>query len=289
MNKRNRFTEKETELLKEYWPTGNRDALAPVLTRHPWKSIKKKSNEIGLTRNRRGHPVNESFFSKWSPEMAYCLGYTFADGSIKGTKGKISTWWFWNIYSSDKHIVQDISDAVGWEGKIHISNRSDRYGKKTMYRLSIGSKKLIADLRKLGLTQNKTKTMQPPNVPTKYLGHFMRGCFDGDGNIGWTKSKYISVGIGSASYDFIDWAATIISTTLGIKKPTISKRSSIDFWSIRFAGYNAKRWLDFVYKDATIFLKRKHNIYELSNKRGRHHSVVPKFTMSFHNRWSGHS
>jgi len=292
MNKRNRFTEKEIELLKEHWPTGNRAALKPVLDRHPWCSIKRKSNGMGLTRNRRGHPVNESFFSAWSPEMAYILGYTFADGNIKGLAGKQSVWWYWSVYSADKHIVEDIANAVEWGGKIYESNNSNHFGTKTMYRLVIGSNELVSDLIKLGIEPNKAKTMQHPNIPNRFISHFMRGYFDGDGSIGWTKPNglsYISVGLGSASCDFVSWVADVIGNVLSVCPPSIHKRAKKDFWEFHFSGKNAKRWLNFMYQDATILLHRKHKIYQIADDCGRHPSTKPKFTMSFSKRWSGHS
>lgn len=288
---RKRFTDREIELLKEHWPTGNKNALAQVAERHSWVSIKAKSNRIGLTRVRRGYPVNESFFSKWSPVMAYILGYTYADGNIHGLRGKKSTWWYWRIDSSDKQIIIDISDAVEWGGKVYIGKSPGHYGKKPMYRLAIGSNKLVADLRNLGLTQNKTKVMQPPDIPSQFLSHFMRGYFDGDGRMGWHISgslRYISTGIGSASRDFIVWIANAVSDTLNIKTPHISRQHDKDFWSINLIGYNGKQWLDFIYQDATIFLERKHKIYQIATNKGTHPDNKPKFSMSFSKRWSSH-
>src|SRR3989338_1438287 len=39
------------------------------------------------------------------------------------------------------------------------------------------------DLYNLGMRQNKTKSLAVPKVPNKYFNHFVRGYFDGDGNV----------------------------------------------------------------------------------------------------------
>lgn len=54
----------------------------------------------------------------------------------------------------------------------------------------MGSKKWFFDLSRLGFTQNKSKALQVPTIPTKYFGHFVRGYFDGDGCVYFNKLKY---------------------------------------------------------------------------------------------------
>ena len=42
---------------------------------------------------------------------------------------------------------------------------------------------MFADLTKLGFMQNKSKIVRLPTIPDEYLGDFLRGYFDGDGNV----------------------------------------------------------------------------------------------------------
>ena len=52
---------------------------------------------------------NEAFFKKWSPEMAYVLGFFAADGTmIKNKRGAH----FIEIQSADKEIVYKIRDVL---------------------------------------------------------------------------------------------------------------------------------------------------------------------------------
>ena len=50
-------------------------------------------------------------------------------------------------------------------------------------RLQIGSIEMCDDLRKLGFTERKTKNLSVRKVPSQYFSDFVRGYFDGDGNV----------------------------------------------------------------------------------------------------------
>ncbi len=49
--------------------------------------------------------------------------------------------------------------------------------------MQIGSIEMCDDLRKLGFSERKTKSLAVPHVPEKYFSDFVRGYFDGDGNV----------------------------------------------------------------------------------------------------------
>ncbi|MFH1385548.1 MAG: LAGLIDADG family homing endonuclease [Patescibacteria group bacterium] len=115
--------------------------------------------------------------------MAYVLGFFTADGSmIKNKRGAH----FIEFQITDKDLLFKIRKALGSNHKITTRKRGRNW--KTIYRLQIGSKKIYNDLIVLGLTERKSRTINFPYVPNKYLSHFIRGYFDGDGNV--TVSKY---------------------------------------------------------------------------------------------------
>ncbi len=132
------------------------------------------------------HKVNEKFFEKWSPNMAYVLGYIYADGSLDDSpymRGK-----YIQITSIDEDSIQRIKNWLSSEHKIN-TKKSNFIGGKICFILRIGSHKIYNDLFKLGLYPNKSLTVSFPKVPRKYIGHFIRGYFDGDGCISFEKSK----------------------------------------------------------------------------------------------------
>ena len=130
--------------------------------------------------------LNHSFFKKWSPEMAYVLGFFAADGSMLENKrgGK-----FIEFSITDRIVLDRIRAVIGSSHK--ITKRPSRSPKwKDIYRIQIGSREWFADLTRLGFTQHKSNTLRFPKVPKKYLGDFVRGYFDGDGCVYFKKLKY---------------------------------------------------------------------------------------------------
>jgi len=121
---------------------------------------------------------NENFFKNWSPEMAYVLGFFSADGCMMKNKRGAR---FIEFQITDKDLLEKIRKLINSNHKITPRRRNDRW--KTFYRLQIGSKTIFKDLVKLGLTPRKSKTIKLPYVPDKYFSHFVRGYFDGDGNV----------------------------------------------------------------------------------------------------------
>ncbi len=109
--------------------------------------------------------------------MAYVLGFFTADGNmIRNKRGAH----FIEFTSTDKVIIYEIRKALGSNLTVSEYNAKNK-DYKTRYRLQIGSKEIFKDLLKLGLTPKKSKTIKLPPVPNKYLPHFLRGYFDGDG------------------------------------------------------------------------------------------------------------
>ena len=88
---------------------------------------------------------------------------------------------FWCIQITDKKLLEEIKKVIKSEHKISI--RIGGRNESTLYRLQIGSIEMCDDLRKLGLRERKTKNLVVPNVPDKYFADFVRGYFDGDGNV----------------------------------------------------------------------------------------------------------
>ena len=122
--------------------------------------------------------VNKDFFKKWTPEMAYILGFFAADGYITVNRRGGQ---FWCIQITDKELLENIRMTIGSHHKI---GSRKRFGNaKTSYSIQIGSIEMCNDLRSLGFTARKAKNLPVRKVPNKYLPDFVRGYFDGDGNV----------------------------------------------------------------------------------------------------------
>lgn len=129
--------------------------------------------------------LNQDFFKTWSPEMAYVLGYFAADGSmLKNNRGGH----FIEFTSTDKVLLEHVQNAVDSNHRVAIRERGGNC--KTAYRLQIGSVTWYKDLVLLGFTQHKSTNLKFPAIPKKYISHFVRGYFDGDGCVYFNTLKY---------------------------------------------------------------------------------------------------
>lgn len=121
---------------------------------------------------------DKNFFKKWTSDMAYILGFLYADGNVTRTKRGTH---FVAIYSADREILVKIRSTL--KSNHSLSLRRSQTG--SVYRIQIGSKEWFKDVSKLGLFPGKTKRMVLPKVPPEFFADFVRGYFDGDGNV-WT-------------------------------------------------------------------------------------------------------
>lgn len=120
--------------------------------------------------------VDYNFFEKWNPEMTYVLGFFLADGSLTASKRNN---YYLTFYSADRDLLESVKKVLNSSHK--LSKRSTRSGE--VYRIQIGSKKMFEDLLSLGLLTRKSSRLKLPNIPKAFFAHFVRGYFDGDGNV----------------------------------------------------------------------------------------------------------
>ncbi len=220
-------------------------------------TINRWCQELGLFIEKNS--VNEEFFKVWTSDMAYILGFVFADGNIN-----------WNPLKSYRSLTITASE----KDKKHLermrllmeSTKELLYSSKTnSYRLIINNKAICKDLMGFGLTPRKSLSVKFPNIPRKYLRHFLRGVIDGDGNIRYVqreKSPYFEITISSGSKVFLEKMAEEIYS-IGIKGK-VRKVSS----NVYILQYSCKRGLQlakFIYnKDSNLCLSRKFDQYAVA-------------------------
>ncbi len=123
----------------------------------------------------------EHFFDKWTPEMAYVLGYFAADGCMYKNKNGSA---YVAFCSNDLSLIIQIKRILNVTNRIEQRYQTTSDGRKIStkrYTLQVGSRRIYSRLRTLGLTPNKSLTLKFPRVPDRVLMHFVRGYFDGDG------------------------------------------------------------------------------------------------------------
>jgi hypothetical protein len=234
---------------------------------------------------RGGHnryTLNIDFFKKWTEKMAYVLGFLYADGDIEDVRESSRAQCI-AFTSVDKEILEEIKKAMGSGHNLNyraprktIYQNGKTYENSGIYRLRIGSKEMFNDLLKLGLTPRKSLAIKfPMDVPDKYLHHFIRGYFDGDGcaTVKWGVGKYgqrilkgLAVIFISGSEEFLEGLSKTVYRVVGFDKKEICD-------SIRYSrAYQLKystvqeslKWFNFLYANKTLnlFLKRKFDVFE---------------------------
>ncbi len=208
------------------------------------------------------YKVNEDFFKKWSQEMAYTLGYIYADGSLEYAprlRGR-----YLRVSSVEKRNIEKIKEWMDSEHTIITKKPTSKNG-KTGYLLRIGSHKIYNDLTKLGLYPNKSLTVKFPSIPKESLCHFVRGYFDGDGCVRLSTAKGVfqklSTVFTSGSKAFLQDLAIQLHSAANTKQ--LSVYNGHRSYMLSYSTSDSIRLFKFFYGKAKIpiFLERKAAIY----------------------------
>ena len=196
--------------------------------------------------------------------MSYVLGFFMADGYVFTSKRGAS---YFAIQIKDKNLLFIIRSVLGSEHK--ISKRIHNKNRSVFYRLQIGSNSIYKDLVKLGIKERKTYRLELPNVPKKYFGDFVRGYFDGDGNV-WIgrihkdrkkQSVAIQTVFTSCSEGFLKFLHCKIKDN-GISGGGISCKKNT--FCLKYSINDSLRLYNLMYNklDNNLFLSRKKNQFE---------------------------
>jgi hypothetical protein len=137
--------------------------------------------------------VDEAFFDTPNPQMAYVLGLIITDGCIIKRKSGRE---FVSVKSIDRQVLAKVNEMMLSEYGIYECGVSS--GGNMVYRIDLASDKIVAGVKKWGVTQRKTFTTSFPNLPAEFHVDFVRGVFDGDGSVGYwfnKRVKNMAVGI----------------------------------------------------------------------------------------------
>ena len=195
--------------------------------------------------------------------MAYVLGFLFADGNIMKTKRNT---YFISFSTADRELLVSIAEIMGLPHK--ISERKSETG--SVYRIQIGSKEMFSDLVNLGLTPNKSHRMKIPFVPKDYIADFIRGYFDGDGNV-WVgcinklRKKPTSVMITAftcASKVFLHSLAMMLKS-IGLKGGSLFKVKNMNCGRLQYSTLDSLKIYKIMYNTKSkLFLDRKKITFE---------------------------
>lgn len=263
--------ELEIQIVEEYKNGLSRLNIIKKYNSHDKKILEiLKKNDVPIRNLSDSHYVfkfDKTFFKKIdSEEKAYWLGFIYADGNVHKNRFQIC------LHPQDESHLVKLKQALKSESTIKNDRKYKRFG--------ISNVELANDLLNLGCMPQKTFKIKFPTedqVPRYLIRHFMRGYFDGDGCITYSKKKNTN--------NLIKWKFEVISCLDFIteyKNILISQTQIETFCLVREkrrekpiyilnigaqTNLRLNKLYDFLYSNANIYLERKRNKFiELNNK-----------------------
>ena len=222
----------------------------------------------GIARDRRlstrTYTLDEHYFDEIdTPTKAYIYGFLLTDGSNNPKKQTVSI----SLQEEDRDILERMRKEIKSTKPLEYLDYSNKhdfgYHYKNQYRMLLFSDKICSALTKHGLVQNKSLIIEFPEFDDQVMPAFLCGAMDGDGSIGIGRNNNIWVDI-TATDMFCRGMADYLDRKLGIKSCHIYDASCHNgVTRCLTIGTNADKvkFLEWIYKDADIYLERKYKKY----------------------------
>jgi len=217
--------------------------------------------------------INHTLFDNWNEISAYIFGFWLADGHIRVYRFKNSNKYQkrFHITNTDKQLIYEIGKIMG---KLPTLCKKYEQHYKQVYGIEIISNKLFDFCYDMVGTHYKSSTEIPiPKIPKKLFHHFVRGFFDGDGSIHIKHYKtrhgklvsalQTSFTSGIETGDFLENFKQKLREFIPVGNKKISTGLSK---KLIFNQYDSMLLCEWMYKDATIYMKRKKKIWDESDK-----------------------
>ncbi|MFR4451602.1 MAG: LAGLIDADG family homing endonuclease [Ruminococcus sp.] len=236
-----------------------------VISHHAIRRLLMKNNiPIRSRSDYREYNIDQHYFDNVdTPNKAYILGFLFADGSNCMSKYTVTM----SLQEDDRDILEKIRLEMHNERPLEFidySNKHDGgYNYKNQYRLLMFSTQLCQSLNNIGMVPNKSLTLEFPDINPSFYSHFIRGYFDGDGCVTHNipnKTRLVTI---TSTENFCLKLQHIVQEILGITGTIVDASNHNGITKVYTIGSipNIKKFLDFLYADAELFLERKYQRY----------------------------
>ena len=247
------------------------------------KQVRSKARLLGLS---KVQDYNRRYFKDINtPEKAYWLGFIFADGWIHKShdrNGSTSYELGIELSVTDREHLVKFANAIGMDSnKIKERVRKGSWIKPSQDEDLAGnfsgshessvlraySKDMYCDLIENNVIENKTNSDIFPNVEDSLYRDFLRGYFDGDGSI------YLEGSRGNGQCHITCASENILNNVkerlmdFKINTGNIYKEYNTKYRLYVNKKEDVKNFLDFLYKDADIYLDRKYQAYKEHHSR----------------------
>lgn len=204
------------------------------------------------------YDINENYFDAIDDQnKAYILGLLYADGNRSGSSNTITI----NLQERDRDILDKIKHCIGFSGPLHYIDYHGEWNRQNQWKLAFSNKHMAEQLYQYGVVPNKEfKVEFPTFLDEELLPHFIRGYLDGDGCIVKSEKRVSMTGTIMLLSGIKEYVESILGIHFSIQH--YKKKNPITC-DIRVAGRNqCKKFLDYIYDNATIYLNRKYELYQ---------------------------
>lgn len=214
---------------------------------------------------------NNQFKKINTEQKAYFLGFMYADGCLSKIKTK-SKYIKPQVQISlaDEQIIMDLYKIFSFFNLqvFDFGKYNSNWSKQ--FALRKANNQLFEDLLSHGLLEKKSginsELLNIPLLDEYLVSHFIRGIFDGDGsiNISAKRPNLRRIEICSSSSTFLSQIKSVLEANQ-INCPIFREKNNNKSPLYVLEWVNSKDVLtfkDFIYKNATIFLKRKKEMFD---------------------------
>lgn len=227
-----------------------RKTIRELLKEQEGISYRNKSEQWFLRYNTE---IDESCFDELTPETCYWIGLLYADGHINKNEAVVELC----LHSNDIEHLENFRKFLKCSRKV-------KKEKINMCRLRFNSKKIHNRLKEFGFTNRKSWD-GTPHKDLKDSIDFWRGVVDGDGCLSLVEKRYPVMQLCGTKETIEGFIDIVFKHTGRLKKVGKVKESllskSDNFYQVSFYK-EALEVADLLYKDATIYLDRKYEIYK---------------------------
>lgn len=219
------------------------------------------------------YKCNDEFFTQENETSFYLSGFIAADGCVKNRKNTFEL--SIGLSKIDKEFLLMIKNILNADSPVRDflvknSKRNPKWNDAWKSELVIVSKKYFDDLAKFNIVPRKSLIYTFPEwlIEHPLVHHFMRGYNDGDGS--FYKSKlygnrtveqiFFSL---RGTPQFLEVYRSILENKCGLDVRSKDIRISSGHGCLEYGGNGiVSKIVQYLYKDATIFLPRKKEIIQ---------------------------
>lgn len=249
------------EIIKKYMIDNNSSIRATAKHFGITKTIPEKISKE-LKNRKKKYLLDINIFENIdTEEKAYWLGFLYADGCINAKNGS-----FTNL---NLELALKASDVKHLEKFQKFCKTDYLISSKTVTlkstgksyeasRITIYNTEFCNHLIANGCVPKKSLILKYPNLSKELNKHFIRGYFDGDGYLGLVNDSVEAEILGTE--DMLNNIYNVLVKECGysgVKRIYQVK----NIFRLKFSKNKAKLFLNYIYKNSSIYLDRKYNLY----------------------------